>query len=251
VTVDAGILSRLCFEAPADTAGSVSVVWSAASPAVSDLARETVAARALMEARTGFRADGLSLNVRVCGSDAEYAAAGGPGNTDACFIPPDRILLRRPVRLRESLAHEVTHALIRHASGGRCPGWLEEGIVNHETRVTPDGQYTPRTLERIERAFAVAAWGRTDWSLRGLRAGARQCGDISDAFYGAAWSATDYLYRVYGRDAVLRAVARMSRRGCERAFRETFGRSSGEVEAEWRRATENEWGARFRNRTPR
>lgn len=245
VLVSTGALLPLCFGARGDTAGSVRVVWSSGPPAVAGLAGETLAARALMERRTGLQADGLSLDVRVCGSDAEYAAEGGPGNTEACFIPPNRILLRHRERLYGTLAHEVTHALVRHASGGRCPGWLEEGIVNHETRVTPEGQYTPRTLHRIGCALAAAASADPGWSLDGLRAGMRRSGEISDAFYGAAWSATDYLYRVYGREAVLRAVVRMKRHGCDRAFRETFGRSCAELEADWRRATRNGWGARM------
>jgi hypothetical protein len=56
---------------------------------------------------------------------------------------------------------------------------------------------------------------------------------MSDAFYGASWSATDYMYRTYGRERVLKAVGAMDTDTPDDACRGVLGRGLLEIERDW------------------
>lgn len=187
-----------------------------------------------MEGRLGIHLHRSDLTVRLCQGDAEYQKAGGLGNTDACYLAPSRIVIRGHDGLQGDLAHEYAHVLIEERTRGRCPAWLEEGIVNHENHVTETGQYDPKTMGRLNAALLAVVRGRSDWSVEGLARAAQRTHMMSDAFYGASWSATDYMYRVYGRQRVLRAVAEMGPNDPDEACKSNLGRGLSEIEQDWR-----------------
>jgi hypothetical protein len=180
-----------------------------------------------MEARLSIRLRMDNLTVRLCEGDKAYRAAGGLGNTDACYLAPDRVLIRGNDGVQGSLAHEFVHVLLDEQTSGRCPGWLQEGIVNHENRITASGQYPPRLAARLDAALREAINSRPDSSLDTLSRDAQHTRSMGDAFYGASWSATHYLYHKYGRTAVLNAVKAMATQSPDAAFRQTVGKGRG------------------------
>ncbi|HEY3266103.1 MAG TPA: hypothetical protein VGM37_04195 [Armatimonadota bacterium] len=187
-----------------------------------------------IEERLNIRLRKADLTVRVCGNDAAYQRAGGLGNTDACYLCPSTIVLRRPRSLSGDLAHEFAHVLIHERTAARCPAWLEEGIVNHENHITPDGQYTEIERQRLDSALRNAARADRNWDLESLCQAAQESHTMDDAFYGAAWSASESLYRTYGREAVLKALDDMAAFGVDGAFQRRFGVNVSQFETAWK-----------------
>lgn len=194
-----------------------------------------------MEGRLGIHLHRSDLTVRVCRGENEYRTAGGLGNTDACYLAPARIIVRGHDGLQGDLAHEYAHVLIEERTRGRCPAWLEEGIVNHENHITSSGQYEPRTMTRLEKALLDVVRTQSEWSLDELARTAQQTRTMSDAFYGASWSATDYMYRVYGRERVLKAVSEMGSSTPDEASRRILGRDLSNIEWRWRATVQAGW----------
>jgi hypothetical protein len=77
----------------------------------------------------------LSATVRLMEAEEFYEKTGAPRWTNAMYfrgeitiplVPNQTIDLENLFR---SLKHEYTHAIINALSGGRCPGWLDEGLA--------------------------------------------------------------------------------------------------------------------------
>lgn len=77
----------------------------------------------------------LKTTVRLMDSEVFYKESGAPRWTNAMYyrnqitIPlaqGEEIDLQN---LYRSVRHEYTHAVVNSLSGGRCPGWLDEGLA--------------------------------------------------------------------------------------------------------------------------
>lgn len=187
-----------------------------------------------MESRLSIRLKRDDLTARLCIDDASYRRAGGLSHTEACYLAPDRIVIRGLEGLGGDVAHEFAHVLIQEQTHGQCPGWLDEGIVNHENHITRDGQYSKRVRARLRDALRKLVDRNGRWSLDGLSNGTQTNRRVCEAFYGAAWSATDYLYRTYGRESVLAALRDMSVLSPDEALRRNTGKGLVELEQDWR-----------------
>jgi hypothetical protein len=77
----------------------------------------------------------FSTALRLLDEDAFYLSTGAPHWTNAMFyrgqilIPLSQIESVDMPDLRRSIRHEYTHALIHALSGGKAPGWLDEGLA--------------------------------------------------------------------------------------------------------------------------
>lgn len=201
-----------------------------------------ISTRALqtMESRLGIRLKRDNLTARLFSDEASYRRAGGLSHTEACYIAPDRIIIRGREGLSGDLAHEFAHVLIEEKTHAQCPKWLDEGIVNHENHTTRDGQYSPRVRARLHDALRELVDSDATWSLDGLSNDAQKSRQMFAAFYGAAWFATDYLYRTYGRDSVLAALHDMSIVSPDEALRRNLGKGLAELEQDWRESLKRE-----------
>lgn len=77
----------------------------------------------------------FEVSVRLMEEDAFYATTGAPSWTNALYY---RGQITIPVteneaidfdNLARSVKHEFTHAVVHALSGGRCPGWIDEGLA--------------------------------------------------------------------------------------------------------------------------
>jgi hypothetical protein len=193
-----------------------------------------------MESRLGIQLKRDDLTARLCEDEASYRRAGGLKHTEACYLSPDRIIIRGQEGLSGDLAHEFAHVLIEEQTHGQCPKWLDEGIVNHENHITEHCQYSQRVMSRLHDALQELAGGDARWSLDGLSNDTQTSREMCDAFYGAAWFATDYLYRTYGRGSVLAALHDMATVSPNEALRRNLGKGLAELEREWRESLEVE-----------
>ncbi len=73
--------------------------------------------------------------VRLMDEDTFFAATGAPRWTNAMYYKSQIIIpLAANTQidmdgLTRAIKHEYTHAIIHALSGGRCPGWLDEGLA--------------------------------------------------------------------------------------------------------------------------
>lgn len=76
----------------------------------------------------------LHVNITILPYNQFHIITGAPSWTNALFYDGQIFL---PVKESEDdfaeslrpLKHELTHAILKDLSGGRCPGWLDEGIA--------------------------------------------------------------------------------------------------------------------------
>lgn len=77
----------------------------------------------------------FTTTVKLMDEETFYLSTGAPRWTNALFFKNQIILplsiekLQQADDLNRSVRHEFTHAMIHALSGGRCPGWLDEGLA--------------------------------------------------------------------------------------------------------------------------
>lgn len=131
-----------------------------------------------------------------------------------------------PEALAAVLAHELAHARIRQACGGRAPLWFHEGLAQW-----CEGKRM--TLGKV-REYAAAS---TAVSAGGLdRSFSRRLGrEEARASYAQALSLVEHLVRLRGEGAVACLLARLSEGGSfENALASETGLTEGELFASWK-----------------
>jgi hypothetical protein len=77
----------------------------------------------------------FSTSIRLMDDVAFYELTGAPTWTNAMFFRGQIIIPINPAQpidlenIHRSVRHEYTHAVVSAISGGRSPGWLDEGIA--------------------------------------------------------------------------------------------------------------------------
>lgn len=131
-----------------------------------------------------------------------------------------------PEALAGVLAHELAHARIRQACGGRAPFWFHEGLAQWcEGRRIPQAE--ARASAGPRPAGSTAALDRS-FSRRLTRGAAR-------ASYAQALSLAEHLVALRGEGAVACLLVRLSEGGSfEDALRSETGLTEGELFESWR-----------------
>ncbi len=131
-----------------------------------------------------------------------------------------------PGALQSVLAHELAHARIRRACGGRAPLWFHEGLAQW----SEGRRATVRETREIVRGGGAASAGALDrtFSQRQSRSAARSS-------YTQSLSLVEHLLTLRGEGAVACLLQRLSRGGSfEDALAFETGLTEGELFASWR-----------------
>jgi tetratricopeptide (TPR) repeat protein len=132
-----------------------------------------------------------------------------------------------PWALAAVLAHELAHARIRQACGGRAPLWFHEGLAQW----SEGRRATVRETREVSLADAAASAGALDrtFSRRLSRSAARSA-------YTQALSMVEHLIALRGEGAVACVLERLSRGGSfEDALSAEAGLTERELFASWKR----------------
>lgn len=77
----------------------------------------------------------VKAKIRLMSEDDFFLSTGAPSWTNAMYyrgeilIPVSRGKKLDLQNLKRAARHEYSHALVHSLSGGRCPGWLDEGLA--------------------------------------------------------------------------------------------------------------------------
>lgn len=77
----------------------------------------------------------FTTSLKIMDEESFYLSTGAPRWTNAMYyrdqivIPLSEEALKDTDNLYRSIKHEFTHAVIHALSGGKCPGWLDEGFA--------------------------------------------------------------------------------------------------------------------------
>lgn len=138
-------------------------------------------------------------------------------------VEPDEM----PEALAAVLAHELAHARIRQACGGRAPLWFHEGLAQW----SEGRRATVRDTREAARGDAVVSAGALDrsFSRRLTRSEARSS-------YAQALSLVEHLVALRGEGAVACILRRLAAGGSfEDALAAETGLTEGELFASWKR----------------
>jgi tetratricopeptide (TPR) repeat protein len=114
--------------------------------------------------------------------------------------------LRIPIRgvtamnpeLERVLKHELTHSFLRSLAGGRCPGWLNEGMAE---------LMEPRSSSAYARGLAPLFHQRKEIPFSVLEGSFTRFGDLqAQVAYAESLSAVEYLRDRYGMGELLRML---------------------------------------------
>jgi hypothetical protein len=153
-----------------------------------------------------------------------------PGDLDAVAFPvgeSTRFVLNptivdRPGRERDRLVrHELTHVAIG-THDDRVPVWLAEGLAEY---------VSVRPLAPEDRRIPEAAVTAAEAGVADLPDDATFNDDDSDAHYGLAWWAVEYVAEAYGDDAPWQLLDAMAEPGADPTvvLRDQFGTSTREL----------------------
>lgn len=171
---------------------------------------------ALNELEKGFRDIGYRLGVRsktfipvILYNDRDFTlTVGAPHWASGIYdgkirIPVNAGQTTYRERYRKYLRHELTHALVAHATGNNCPTWLNEGLAQvfegseiNEARHAlllnaVRGEYLA-PLDELENAFVQI-----------------QSHELAQLAYDQSLAAVEYLQRNYSRAAMLAIMERL------------------------------------------
>ena len=77
----------------------------------------------------------VSASIRLMDDEQFYKQTGAPRWTNAMYYRGEIVIPLSPTEpidkenLTRSVKHEYTHAVLHALSGGKCPGWVDEGIA--------------------------------------------------------------------------------------------------------------------------
>ncbi|RIL07568.1 MAG: hypothetical protein DCC75_09915 [Proteobacteria bacterium] len=158
-----------------------------------------------------------------------YESTGAPSWTNALYFR-GQIIIPIPAKAKldmqniyRSVRHEYTHALISAITGGRCPGWLDEGLAQWS-------EGTPHPALRTALASYVEV--NPPVPLKLLQGGfTRLDNDMVAAAYGQSLFAVETILKTYGFSK-LRAYFDNLRNGQDKseAFSSAFEINEGEFE---------------------
>lgn len=164
----------------------------------------------------------FSTQLRMLEEEEFYTSTGAPRWTNALYfrnqiiIPINNKSVEQSDALLRSVRHEYTHAAIHALSGGRCPGWLDEGLAQWW-----EGAENPALRP------ALARWMQQNNHVPFylLQGGFTRLDEgMVAAAYGQSLIASTSLTRTYGYQA-LRSYLDYLRRGDSKpnAFHKAFG----------------------------
>lgn len=177
----------------------------------------------------------FSSSIRLMEEEAFFTSTGAPRWTNAMYYRGQIVIplsISEPadeVNLSRSLRHEYTHALIHSLSGGRCPGWIDEGMAQWA-----EGEENPALQP------ALRNWLRNEPPVSfGLLQGGftRLQPQMVPAAYAQSLFATNTLLRIHGFKTLRRYLDELHR-GTDAAiaFRLIFNQSESSFEKQLSRS---------------
>ncbi len=189
-------------------------------------------------------APGFSLSIQLLDEDAFYRESGAPAWTNAMYLegkilipvvePVDEESLDNIIR---SVRHEYTHAYVNAIAGGRCPGWVDEGLAQWF-----EGSVNPMLEEILARYMKSGSL----IPIAQLQGGfTRLDNRIVGAAYGQSLFAVNSLLRSFHAPAMQRYFKLLKDgRSAVEAFKSSFGMSEREFESRLADAI-NAWAVRY------
>lgn len=199
--------------------------WSAmAEELLTVITQANVAHAALFKEIPVFK-----TSLRLMDEETFFVTTGAPKWTNALFLRGQIVIplsLTEPIdmdNVRRSVKHEYTHALLSALSGGRIPGWIDEGMAQWM-----EGGEHPALHK------ALRQWLSTNDPIpfRLLQGGfTRLPTHMVAPAYAQSLVTVQALLRTYGSERIaeyLRALR--EKRDEDHAFRVAFGLSSAQLE---------------------
>ncbi len=199
--------------------------WSSIS---SDLLQELRVSHREHSARLG-KIPAINTSIRLMDEGSFFEYTGAPSWTNALFFRGQILIplsVTQPIDLdnvRRSVKHEYTHAIIFSLSGGKAPGWFDEGLAQWS-----EGEENPALRAALKRYLQE----ERPVPLRLLQGGFTKLDEkMVPAAYAQSLLATKALIEVYGFDLVA-AYLSMMRAGTppDIAFETAFRTSSSRFE---------------------
>lgn len=158
----------------------------------------------------------------------EYAAGVAYPSVGLALVSATEPRSLQPVRVRQVLRHELSHLLLGVATGRQpIPRWFSEGVA-----VVQAGE---QTWERFQ-TLSIASWTGRLLPFEQLDRGFYG-GSSVEVAYAESASAVSFLMSVDGRARFPLFVSQLGAVGdADQAARRTYGRTLGQLEAEWRSA---------------